>query len=348
MVVPPQQTGRGSWFANAAPVTPGVCRSASINRSCSARRASANRLLFGAPFLGAPCLGRDDAARQDELERDQAVGVEAQRHASQIPQMDDEDGRRRQEREGEGDFGDDERLRQAPRRRGGRRAHAFGEHGVRRRAHRLPERGEAGEHAGGDRHRHAEAEHLPVDADQVDTRDECGRGGQDVPDEDRAQTDAGGGAGDRDERAFGEVAQRELAPRRAERDADRGLAGADDGSRQQQRGDVGAGDEQQESCAAEQDQQRGAEAIGCRFAKGGRVRRVEPIPLRIRRGDDGGDAPDVCPRLFQRDPWFAAGVREVPSGAPVRVARRRNERNPHLGVAASRPGWRSAGGTPVA
>ena len=163
--------------------------------------------------------------------------------------MDDENGRRREEREGEGDFGDDERLRQASRRRGGRRADAFGEHRVRRRADRLPERGQAGEHAGGDRHRDAEAEHLPVDADQVGTRDEVGRGGQDLADEDGAQADAGGSAGDRDERPFGEVAQRELAPRRAERDADRGLAGADDGSRQQQRGDVGAGDEQQESGA---------------------------------------------------------------------------------------------------
>ena len=116
----------------------------------------------------------------------------------------------------------------------------------------------------------------------VDTRDECGRGGQDVPDEDRAQTDAGGGAGDGDERAFGEVAQRELAPRRAERDADRRLAGADDGSRQQQRGDVGAGDEQQEAGAAEQDQQRGAEVrrrSDRQLAQVGHARRVEPIAV---------------------------------------------------------------------
>ena len=162
----------------------------------------------------------------------------------------------------------------------------------------------------------------------------AGRGGQDVPDEDRAQTDAGGGARDRHERALGEVAQRELAPRRAERDADRGLAGADDGSRQQQRGDVGAGNEQQEPCAAEQDQERGAEAGVDPFPQFARACRVEPIPLRIRRSDDGGDAPDVCPRLFQRDARFAAGVRKVRLTAPVRVARRRKERNPHLGVAA--------------
>ena len=129
--------------------------------------------------------------------------------------------------------------------------------------------------------------------------------------------------------------QRELAPRRAERDADRGLAGADDGSRQQQRGDVGAGNEQQERCAAEQDHQRGAEARGRRLAQIVRARRVEPIPLRIRRGDDGGNAPDVCPRLFQRDPRFAAGVRKVLPAAPARVGRRRIERNPHPRAAAS-------------
>jgi len=44
MLVPPPQPGAGNWFANAAPVTPGVCRSASINRACSERRASRVRL----------------------------------------------------------------------------------------------------------------------------------------------------------------------------------------------------------------------------------------------------------------------------------------------------------------
>ena len=107
MGVSPQKGPAGSWLANAAPVTPGVCRSASINRACSARRRSA-------AFLG--CAG---ASRQGEVERDEAVGVEAQRHAFEIAHVNDENGRRRQEREGERDFGDDERLRQALRRRGG-------------------------------------------------------------------------------------------------------------------------------------------------------------------------------------------------------------------------------------
>ena len=70
------------------------------------------------PLLGTflRCAG---ASRQGEVERDEAVGVEAQRHAFEIAHVNDENGRRRQEREGEGDFGDDERLRQASRRRGG-------------------------------------------------------------------------------------------------------------------------------------------------------------------------------------------------------------------------------------
>jgi hypothetical protein len=48
--------------------------------------------------------------------------------------------------------------------------------------------------------------------------------GQDLPNGDRAQTDAGGGAGDRHERALGELAQRKVPARSAERDADRHLA----------------------------------------------------------------------------------------------------------------------------
>ena len=76
-------------------------------------------------------------------------------------------------------------------------------------------------------------------------------GVEDLPDEECAETDAGGSARDRDQRALGEVLQRELPPRRAERDADRRLAGADDGSRQQQRGDVGAGNEKQERCVTD-------------------------------------------------------------------------------------------------
>ena len=107
---------------------------------------------------------------------------------------------------------------------------------------------------------------------QVGARDECGRGGQDLPNEDHAETDAGGGAGDGDQRALGEVAQRELAPRRPERDADRRLAGADDGSRQQQRRHVGAGNEQQEACAGEQDQQRGADGSADVRSRAGRPR----------------------------------------------------------------------------
>ena len=146
---------------------------------------------------------------------------------------------------------------------------------------RLPERGQAGEHAGDERHRHAETEHRPVDGNIVDARDESGRRSQDLPNEDHAQTDAGGGAGDGDERALGEVAQRQLPSRRAERDADRRVAGADDGSCQQQRGDVGAGDEQQEPRAAEQDQQRGADGGAGhpdrRLSQVGHARRVVPI-----------------------------------------------------------------------
>ena len=72
--------------------------------------------LLGTPSLGTflRCAG---ASRQGEVERDETVGVEPQRHAFEIAHVNDENGRRRQEREGEGDFGDDERLRQALRRR---------------------------------------------------------------------------------------------------------------------------------------------------------------------------------------------------------------------------------------
>lgn len=42
--------------------------------------------------------------------------IDAQRHAAQVTHVDYEDGRRRHQRECEGDFGDNEGLRQAPRR----------------------------------------------------------------------------------------------------------------------------------------------------------------------------------------------------------------------------------------
>ena len=62
------------------------------------------------------CAG---APRQGEVERDETVGVEAQRHAFEIAHVNDENRRCRQEREGQRDFGDDERLQQALRRRRG-------------------------------------------------------------------------------------------------------------------------------------------------------------------------------------------------------------------------------------
>ena len=76
------------------------------------------------------------------------------------------------------------------------------------------------------------------------------------------------------------------------------------------------------------------------------------MPLRIRRGDDGGDALDVRLCLFQRDPWFAAGVGEVRPAPRFASLGDAIERNPHLGVAARIPrlatGSRNAGGmTPV-
>ena len=43
MAVPPQPVPASSWSADAAAIMPGICRSASINSSCSARRASALR-----------------------------------------------------------------------------------------------------------------------------------------------------------------------------------------------------------------------------------------------------------------------------------------------------------------
>ena len=108
----------GSWLANETPVTPGVCRNASINRACSANRCSANRLR-SADRASAESRGSGVRLGRVSLERDDVVRVEPHRHAAQVAQVDDENGRRRQEREGEGDFGDDERLRQAPRRRAG-------------------------------------------------------------------------------------------------------------------------------------------------------------------------------------------------------------------------------------
>ena len=112
-------------------VTPGIASSADVNRFWNWSRSAVS-------LLGSATVS---------LERQQVIGIEARRHPAQVDQVRDEDPARREQREGERDLGDDERLREASRPRARRGADAVAQHVGRRGPHRLPERREAGEHA---------------------------------------------------------------------------------------------------------------------------------------------------------------------------------------------------------
>ena len=70
-----------------------------------------------------------------------------------------------------------------------------------------------------------------------------------------ATSEPGDAAGEREQHALDQRLRDDLPPRRADRQAHRGLAAARDRAREQQVGDVGARDQQHEPAHAEQDLQ---------------------------------------------------------------------------------------------
>ena len=131
--VPMQQPSSGNWFANATSSTPGIASSASTSRRWKGTRLSRHRRRW--------CPGTLRTKVRT------SIGVEARRDAGEIPEVDDQDRAHRQQPEGERDFGDDERSRQAPAARAGRGPRAVAEHVGRRGPRRLPERREARQRA---------------------------------------------------------------------------------------------------------------------------------------------------------------------------------------------------------
>jgi len=145
-----------------------------------------------------------------------------------------------------------------------------------------------------------------------------------------------------------EKLQRQPAMRDPERDARCRLAGARDGPRQQQAGDVGAGDDEQQAGGGEQQQRRTdlADAALAQVDDPGGVRRMCG---RTGGGDLRGVARDVLFRLPQRDSRFSPRVAEIKGRVGVRPSAERIEVGPDVGVEALAAGTPARGGrTPAA
>jgi hypothetical protein len=160
-----------------------------------------------------------------------------------------------EEKEGQRDLGDDQRAAQAA----GRRAIAgagfelVGEVLARGRQRR----GQAEDHAGEDRDEGGEEEDATSSARRTVARcppERRCRGGRSS----RGPRPARGRAGGGEEDALGEELPDDAAAARAEGDADGDLAPARGGAREQQVGDVGAGDEQHAADGSEEDVDRRA------------------------------------------------------------------------------------------
>ena len=83
--------------------------------------------------------------------------------------------------------------------------------------------------------------------------------------------EAEGGAGDYDDEAFRDELTNQAQRRRTERAADGDFAAAAFGANQEQAGDVDAGDDEQERCAAEENEEDGANVADDVFGERGDV-----------------------------------------------------------------------------
>ena len=127
----------------------------------------------------------------------------------------------------------------------------------------------------------------PVERDFVGARNvfRCER--DDDADERGAQEDAGHGASDRHQQSFHEVMQGELTLAGTEGDANGRFARARDRSREQQPGDICAGDEEQCHRGCDEEQQRRFDRQQHRITQIVKPRRVRRMRLRIERRNLG-------------------------------------------------------------
>ena len=284
-------------------------------------------------------VGRRRVGDRDR-ERQQVIGLESGRDAREAPQIEDQRAADREQRERQRDLGDDQRLREPANACAGRRADAGAQDLDRRGPRRLPERRDAADDARDDRHSRCERDAGPVQGHLVGARDEVSADRDRRAHEPDAHDDAGRGAGDRDQETLGEVLDRELPLRDAEGDARRRLARPRHRPRQQQAGDVGAGDQQKQTGGEEEQQQRRPNLADEPFAQVEDPRGVRRMRRRVERGDLGGDARDVGLRLRERHARLSPRVAEVVERVGVRARAGRIEKEPDVGVEALAAGTR--------
>ena len=248
-----------------------------------------------------------------DLERQQVIGIEPRRDAAEIEQVRDEDGAHGEQREGKSDLADHERVREAAAASARGCSHAVAEHVGGYGANRLPERRHAGERGGQHRAAAGKSQHGPIERNLVGAWDVLGGQRNHGADERRAEQHAGRRADEGDDQPLHEVLKGEPPLRRAERDTNGGFPCSRDGARQQQPGDIRAGDEQQHSRSNHQQQQRGLDFQENRLpqiVEAGGVRRVR---CAVERRNLGGHALHVRLGLRERHAGLEPRVAEVQS-----------------------------------
>ena len=114
--------------------------------------------------------------------------------------------------------------------------------------------------AGGDADGEGEEQHLPIDADFGDARDAAGIGGDQQAESAEGQQNAEDGAGEGEQDAFDDELLKEASQSGADGGAHGDFAAAGFGARQQEVGDVDAGNEEDEADRAEQHEHGAADA----------------------------------------------------------------------------------------
>ena len=151
-----------------------------------------------------------------------------------------------------------------------------------------------------ERHERGEREDEPVDADLLEPRRRR-RGDGDQPlHAPPREEQTGGAAGEREQRAFGQELPHDLAAAGAERGADRDLAPAIGGAREQQAHDVRARDAEHERDGERQDQEHLAD-VADQILVQRNDRDARPLPLAVLLFELRGDRRHAGLRLRHGD-----------------------------------------------
>ena len=154
----------------------------------------------------------------------------------------------------------------------------------------MPGRRQPEDQAGDQRHREREDQGRQIDRHLVETREIRRRQREErrhAPARDDGTAEAGG---ERQHHALGEELADQAAASGADRRAHDDLAAARRGARQQQIGDVGAGDEQHEAHRAEQHEQRLPRRADDGLMERRDAHALVAVAARVLGGQPGGDA----------------------------------------------------------